>query len=73
MRQKLDASGIEYITLESFMKVQGISGTGGQAKIMIAEGNVTVNSQAETRRGRKLRDGDVVFVDGQNFRVEFTK
>lgn len=71
MRQKLDADGVEYITLESFIKVQGVTSTGGHAKIMVTAGQVSVNGQIETRRGRKLRQGDVVLVDNQSLAVDF--
>ena len=46
--------------LDQFLKWKGIVDTGGQAKNLIGEGLVTVNSQVETRRGRKLIHGDLV-------------
>lgn len=64
MKRKLDGSGREYITLESFIKVQGVTDTGGQAKMLISDGDVEVNDEVETRRGRKLHDGDTVAVTG---------
>ena len=48
------------IRLDQFLKFQGVVGTGGQAKLLIQEGQVRVNGQAETRRRRKLHVGDVV-------------
>ncbi|MGK7899265.1 MAG: RNA-binding S4 domain-containing protein [Xenococcus sp. (in: cyanobacteria)] len=59
-----------YIKLDQFLKWQGIAQTGGEAKIIIKEGEVLVNDSLETRRGRKLRTGDFVTVDGQKYRVE---
>lgn len=59
-----------YIKLDQFLKWQGIAQTGGEAKIIIKEGNVIVNDSSETRRGRKLRTGDFVTVDGRKYRVE---
>lgn len=56
-------------TLGQLLKVTGVSGTGGQAKALIAGGEVSVNAQVEYRRGRKLRDGDVVGVRGTAFVV----
>ncbi|MBT0770810.1 RNA-binding S4 domain-containing protein [Kineosporia sp. J2-2] len=50
----------EYIPLGSFLKLAGAIDTGGDAKLMIAGGDVDVNGEPETRRGRKLRPGDVV-------------
>ena len=49
-----------YIKLDSFLKWQGIIETGGQAKVAIQAGEVFVNGEVETRRGRKLVTGDVV-------------
>lgn len=59
-----------YIKLDQFLKWQGITQTGGEAKIIIKEGNVFVNDLLETRRGRKLRTGDFVTVDGRKYRVQ---
>ena len=54
------------ITLDQFLKRVGVVGSGGQAKLAIQDGYVTVNGQLETRRGRKLSPGDVVVVDQQH-------
>lgn len=48
----------EYITLAQALKAAGLVGSGGQAKILIREGQVTVNCEAEARPGRKLVPGD---------------
>lgn len=60
----------DYIKLDSFLKVVSVVGSGGEAKILIAEGLVRVNGTPETRRGRKLRPGDRVDAAGQSFIVE---
>ncbi|WP_414542064.1 RNA-binding S4 domain-containing protein [Nostoc sp. CCY0012] len=57
------------IKLDQFLKFVGITSTGGQAKIMIVDGNVKVNGTVETRRGRKLVSGDQVTIDGRTFDV----
>jgi ribosome-associated protein len=57
------------IKLDQFLKFVGITSTGGQAKIMIIDGNVKVNGTVETRRGRKLVSGDQVTIDGRTFNV----
>ncbi len=56
------------IKLDSFLKLVGIAPTGGQAKLMIQNGDVLVNGMIETRRGRKLVSGERVTVGGQTFR-----
>ena len=59
----------EYIKLDQFLKLAQIVATGGQAKLVILEGHVKVNGEVELRRGRKLRDGDRVEVDGEELVV----
>ena len=54
----------EYVTLNQFLKIAGIAMTGGQGKAMILNGEVCVNGEKELRRGRKIRNGDVVTVQG---------
>jgi len=52
----------EYITLGQFLKLADVIQTGGMAKWFLQEHEVLVNSEREQRRGRKLRDGDIVEV-----------
>lgn len=54
-----------YITLGQFLKWAGFSGTGADARSLIASGVVFVNGEVEQRRGRKLRPGDLVRVGDQ--------
>ena len=60
----------EYITLDALLKAAGVADSGGQAKEMILAGEVTVDGAGEERRGRKLRGGEVVVVDGRAIRIE---
>jgi ribosome-associated protein len=48
----------EYITLAQAVKAVGLADSGGQAKYLVREGNVTVNGEPVTQPGRKLRAGD---------------
>ncbi|MBA2692209.1 MAG: RNA-binding S4 domain-containing protein [Rubrobacter sp.] len=57
-------------TLGQALKASGVAGTGGEAKILVQFGEVTVNGEVETRRGRKLESGDVVEVGGERVEVE---
>ncbi|MBK1989621.1 RNA-binding S4 domain-containing protein [Sphaerospermopsis aphanizomenoides BCCUSP55] len=57
------------ITLNQFLKLVGIASTGGQAKLMIIDGDVKVNGIVETRRGRKLAPTDTVTVIDKTFNV----
>lgn len=59
----------DVIRLGQLLKLAGVLDTGGEMKSRIAEGGVQVNGEVETRRGRQLRRGDVVTVDGDQIRV----
>ena len=59
----------EHITLDALLKATGLASSGGAAKILIAEGAVQVNGEAETRRGRKLRAGDLVLLGDAQVQV----
>jgi ribosome-associated protein len=59
----------DMIRLGQFLKLGDVSDTGGEAKAWIAAGQVRVNGEVETRRGRQLHRGDVVVVGGQRLRV----
>jgi ribosome-associated protein len=57
------------LPLGSFLKLAGVAGTGGHAKLLVQSGGVTVNGELETRRGRTLQIGDIVGVGGREYRV----
>lgn len=57
--------------LDDLLKFFGIASTGGQAKQMIQSGEVRVNGAVETRRKRRIQDGDRVEAGGESFVVEF--
>jgi len=61
--------GGDMIRLGQFLKLADLIDTGGEAKVMIAVGDVTVNGEVDTRRGRQLHPGDVVAVRGRAVRV----
>ncbi|TEB13714.1 hypothetical protein Pmgp_00117 [Pelotomaculum propionicicum] len=48
------------IRLDRFLKWSNISATGGHSKILIMNGEIKVNGEVETRRGRMLRQGDII-------------
>ena len=59
----------EFIKLDSFLKYCGAVGTGGEAKTAIAEGEVQVNGEPCTMRGKNLHPGDTVTLDGESWQV----
>ena len=61
--------GTEFIKLESAMKLANIVPSGGSAKLEIQEGNVTVNGEVCTMRGKKLYPGDKFSFDGDVYLI----
>jgi ribosome-associated protein len=62
----------EMIRLGQLLKLADVVDSGGEAKALLAAGEVSVNGVPEQRRGRQLRDGDVVAVAGRALRVSAT-
>ena len=60
----------EYIKLGQALKAAGLVSSGIEAKEVIMDGLVKVNGEVDTRRGRKLYDGDRIFFDGEEIKVE---
>lgn len=59
----------DFIKLDSLLKLAGLCATGGEAKIRIGGGEVSVNGEVCTQRGKKLRAGDSVTIDGKTVDV----
>jgi ribosome-associated protein len=57
------------ITLGQALKASNLVGSGGEAKVLIQGGEVRVNGEVETRRGRRLREGDVVEVGDERLEI----
>lgn len=60
----------EYIKLDQLLKFEGLVENGGQAKIVILNGEVFVNEECEKRRGRKIYKGYKVSFSGKEYTVE---
>ncbi len=56
----------DHITLGQLLKVAGFVGTGGEVKYFLQETSIKVNGEHDIRRGRKLRPGDTVLVEGRD-------
>ena len=61
----------EFIKLQDLLKYANLVETGGMAKECVQGGEVTVNGDVCTMRGKKIRPGDVVFFDGQELTVAY--
>lgn len=59
----------EFIKLDALLKFASLVGSGGEAKMLIQEGQVKVNGEVCTMRGKKIRPGDTVSVNGSEVTV----
>lgn len=59
----------EHVALCDLLKLAGIAGSGGQGKLMIANGEVTVDGRPESRKTAKIRANQTVKCLGQTVRV----
>jgi ribosome-associated protein len=56
-------------TLGQALKAASLVGSGGEAKVLIQAGKVSVNGEVETRRGRRLEEGDVIEVGDERLEI----
>lgn len=61
----------EFIKLQDLLKYASLVSTGGEAKLVIVEGEVTVNGEICEQRGKKIRPGDVVAYRGHELTVRY--
>lgn len=59
----------EFIKLQDLLKFASLTATGGEAKLRILDGEVSVNGEVCTMRGKKIRPGDIVCVGGRELTV----
>lgn len=69
MREKVEIK-TEFIKLDQLLKFASLVQTGGEAKALIADGEVKVNGEVCTQRGKKIRNGDVVELFDQSIEIE---
>ena len=60
----------EFIRLQDLLKYEGLCETGGMAKVRIQDGEVLVNGEVCTMRGKKLRSGDSITIDGVTVTIQ---
>ncbi len=60
----------EFIKLQDLLKFSGITDTGGQAKLIIQNGDVLVNGEVCLMRGKKIRSGDTVTFEDKTLEVK---
>jgi ribosome-associated protein len=59
----------EFIKLDSFLKWVGAVSLGSEAKMIIQDGEVLVNGEVCTQRGKKLRIGDIISIENESFKI----
>ena len=59
----------DFIKLGQALKLAGLVSSGVEAKEVIQDGLVKVNGEIDTRRGKKLYDGDIVSFDGEEIKI----
>ena len=60
----------DFITLDSALKIVGIAGTGGQAKMLIKDNEIKVNGEVCSIVRKKLHNGDCFSFENQNFEIK---
>ena len=70
MAQKTVSITTEFIKLEALLKLANLVGPGGEAQMLIQDGQASVNGEVCTMRGKKLRPGDTVQFQGQEILVQ---
>jgi ribosome-associated protein len=63
----------EPVELYKILKFEGLASSGGEAKLLIGEGQVTVNAEVETRRRRKIVAGDLIEFRGEQLQVRLAQ
>ncbi|GHB60107.1 hypothetical protein GCM10008107_06660 [Psychrosphaera saromensis] len=59
----------EYIELNKFLKFENLVESGGHAKLVIADGQVRLNGKVVVQTRRKVRDGDIVTLAGEQYQI----
>lgn len=63
----------EYVTLGQILKFLDLVQTGGEEKIFLSENDVTFNGEKETRRGKKIRPGDILTINEKKYEICLSK
>ena len=62
----------EPVELFKILKFEGMVGTGGEAKLVIGDGQVTVNGEIETRKRKKIVSGDIIVFGDETIQVQLS-
>jgi ribosome-associated protein len=70
MKKETVTISTEFIKLDALLKYAGLVNSGGEAKTLIQEGDVLVNGEVCTMRGKKLRPGDTVTLGEETVSIQ---
>ena len=70
MKKETVTISTEFIKLDALLKFAGMVNSGGEAKTLIQEGDVLVNGEVCTMRGKKLRPGDTVTLGEETVSIQ---
>lgn len=70
MERQLVSIQTEYIKLEALLKLANLVSSGGEAKVLIQDGQAKVNGEVCLMRGKKLRPGDLVTFQGREVLIQ---
>ena len=70
MKKETVTISTEFIKLDALLKFAGLVNSGGKAKTLIQEGDVLVNGEVCTMRGKKLRPGDTVTLGEETVSIQ---
>lgn len=59
----------DIIKLDAFLKWAGIASQGSEAKFYIQQGDIKLNGNVETQRGKKLTKGDIIEFNGESYKI----
>ncbi|UTW45716.1 RNA-binding S4 domain-containing protein [bacterium SCSIO 12696] len=68
--EQFELEGREFVELHNLLKLTGLAHSGGTAKLLIADGLVTVDGEVELRKRCKIRAGQAVTFQGQTVQVQ---
>ena len=63
----------EPVELYKILKFEGMTSSGGEAKLVIEQGQVSVNGSVETRKRKKIVSGDVIEFNNEKIHIQFIK
>lgn len=69
MTKEFSLEGRPYVELKNLVKIMNYVNSGGEAKVIIQQGDILVNHEVENRRGRKLKSGDTVTINSDIIKI----